>query len=396
MIIKGGKVYTEDGVFCDGVVQVEKGKIAKVEVSNAIVSDAAEHMEKQVTVSADGNGDEIIDAKGMYVLPGLVDIHFHGCVGVDFCDGTFEAMDAITKYEMENGITAIVPATMTLSREVLAHIFETAGKYKESKGSTLYGINMEGPFVSMAKKGAQNGAYIHKPDIDFYRQMQDLSGKMIKQVAVAPEEDEDYAFIREVSKDTVVSVAHTTANYDTAKKAFDNGANHVTHLFNAMPGFLHRDPGVVGAAFDSEGTFVELICDGVHIHPSMVRSMFTLFGSERICMISDSMMATGLDDGDYSLGGQPVKVVGTLATLADGTIAGSASNLMDCLKVAVLQMGIPLEEVVRSCTLTPAQSLGIDGDCGSITVGKRADFVILDEELKLHMVIKDGKVVVQH
>lgn len=396
MIIKGGKVYTEDGVFCDGVVQVEKGKIAKVEVSNGTASDAAENTEKQVAVSADSNGDEIIDAKGMYVLPGLVDIHFHGCVGVDFCDGTFEAMDAITKYEMENGITAIVPATMTLSREELSRIFETAGKYTETKGSTLYGINMEGPFVSMAKKGAQNGAYIHKPDIDFYRQMQDLSGKMIKQVAVAPEEDEDYAFIREVSKDTVVSVAHTTANYDTAKKAFDNGANHVTHLFNAMPGFLHRDPGVVGAAFDSEGTFVELICDGVHIHPSMVRSMFTLFGSERICMISDSMMATGLDDGDYSLGGQPVKVVGTLATLADGTIAGSASNLMDCLKVAVLQMGIPLEEVVRSCTLTPAQSLGIDGDCGSITVGKRADFVILDEELKLHMVIKDGKVVVQH
>lgn len=395
MVIKGNKVFTKDGVFCNGMVEVLDGEIQRVDLCAC----------SDTTDNADGDGnaadalevleDGTINVNGMYVIPGLVDIHFHGCVGVDFCDGTHEAIDAITKYEMESGITSIVPATMTLSREELARIFKIAGEYKQSEGSTVYGINMEGPFVSMAKKGAQNGDYIHKPDIDFYRQMQELSGRMIKQVAVAPEEDEDYSFIREVSKDTVVSVAHTTANYDTAKRAFDNGANHVTHLFNAMPGFLHRDPGVVGAAFDSEGTFVEMICDGVHIHPSMVRAMFALFGSERICMISDSMMATGLKDGDYSLGGQGVKVVGKKATLADGTIAGSASNLMDCLRVAVLEMGIPLEEVVRSCTLTPAISLGIDGDCGSISVGKRADFVILDDGLNLRMVIKDGKIVVR-
>ncbi len=395
MVIKGGKIFTEDGVFADGTVVVQDGKIQEIDFR----VDAGGHND----LKSEKNKDEVeilendnIDTKGMYVIPGLVDIHFHGCVGVDFCDGTKEAFDAITKYEMEHGITSIVPATMTLSREELARIFKAAGDYTQSNGSTLCGINMEGPFVSMAKKGAQNGDYIHKPDIDFYRQMQELSGRMIKQVAVAPEEDEDYVFVREVSKETVVSVAHTTANYDTAKKAFENGANHVTHLFNAMPGFLHRDPGVVGAAFDSPDTYVEMICDGVHIHSAMVRAMFALFGSKRICMISDSMMATGLEDGDYSLGGQPVKVVGKLATLADGTIAGSASNLMDCLRVAVQDMGIPLEDAIRSCTITPAKSLGIDGDCGSISVGKRADFVVLDEALNICMVIKDGKIVVQN
>ena len=380
MILKGQKIYTKEGFFRSGQLKIQDGKIAKVLLGDGTGAICTEDA-------------EVIDVQGKYVLPGLVDIHFHGCRGVDFCDGTKEAMDTICAYELEQGITAIVPATMTLSLEELSHIFEAAGKYRESKGSTLYGITMEGPFVSMTKKGAQNGAYIHKPDVNFYRQMQELSGGMIRQVAVAPEEDADYAFIREVSKETVISVAHTTADYDTARNAFLNGANHVTHLFNAMPGFLHRDPGVVGAAAENDKVYVELICDGVHIHPAMVRAMFALFGSKRICMISDSMMATGMEDGSYTLGGQAVQVVGKKATLSDGTIAGSASNLMDCLRVAVQEMGIPLEEVVRSCTLTPAVSLGIDADCGSIAEGKRADFIVLDDVLHLCMVIKDGKIV---
>ncbi len=379
MIIKGEKIFSEDGVFQSGSIEIKDDKISKVVWGN---------------ISQDDAEKESIDAKGMYVIPGLVDIHFHGCRGVDFCDGTFQAMDVITQYEMENGVTSIVPATMTLSREALAKIFEAAGKYEQTQGSTIRGINMEGPFISAAKKGAQNGAYIHKPDMEFFRQMQELSGGMIKQVAVAPEEDQDYAFIQEAAKETVVSVAHTTADYSTAKMAFEKGANHVTHMFNGMSSFHHRDPAVIGAAFDSENTFVEMICDGVHIHPAMVRVAFSLFGPERICMISDSMMATGMEDGDYTLGGQDVKVVGKLATLKDGTIAGSASNLYDCLKVAVLQMDIPLEDAVRACTLTPAQSLGIDKDCGSIKEGKCADFVVLDEKLDIRMVVKSGRVVV--
>lgn len=378
MKIKNGKIFEENGTFRRGTVETENGKI-----KNLLFEADADNV----------SGEEIIDAEGLYVIPGFVDIHFHGCVGHDFCDGTDEAFDAITKYEVENGVTSISPATMTLSREELERIFTQAGRYENKTGSTIRGITMEGPFVSMAKKGAQNGAYIHKPDIDFYRQMQKLSGNLISQVAVAPEEDDDYDFIQKISKETVISVAHTTANYDIANGAFENGATHVTHLFNAMPPFVHRDPAVVGAAFDHKDVFVELICDGVHIHPSVVRAMFRLFGADRICMISDSMMATGMPDGNYSLGGQAVSVTGKKATLADGTIAGSASNLYDCFRTAVQEMGISLEEAVMATTLTPARSLGFDKECGSIAAGKSADFVLLDENLHIRHVIKAGVVV---
>lgn len=376
MILKNGKIFDENGQFRSGFIVVDEGRIQEVRFEDG--SDT------------NWQNEEVIDADGLYVIPGFVDIHFHGCMGYDFCDGTKEAFDAITKYQAENGVTSISPATMTLSREELKRIFAEAGKYQNVTGSTICGITMEGPFVSKAKKGAQNGDYIHKPDVDFYKEMQSLSGNLIKQVAVAPEEDEDFAYIKEISQETVISVAHTMADYDTAKKAFACGATHVTHLFNAMLPFVHRDPAVVGAAFDDKDVFVELICDGIHIHPSMVRAMFQLFGPERICMISDSMMATGMPNGEYSLGGQAVNVVGKKATLADGTIAGSASNLYDCFKTAVLEMEIPLESAVVASTITPAKSLGLDKDCGSITVGKVADFVLLDEKLSILHVIKDG------
>lgn len=375
MIIKNGLVFGEDGTFAKADVKIDGEAFAAI--ANGIEA---------------GADAEVIDASELYVIPGLVDIHFHGCVGYDFCDGTVEAMDAITQYQMEQGVTSITPATMTLSEAQLARIFENAGKYNNNQGSHLRGINMEGPFVSKAKKGAQNGAYIHTPDIAFFEKMQKLCGGMIKQVALAPEEDKDLKFTKEISKGAVVSVAHTTADYDTAKAAFDAGACHVTHLHNAMPTFTHRAPGVIGAAFDSKDVAVELICDGIHIHPAMVRATFAMF-KDRVCMISDSMMATGLKDGDYALGGQPVKVVGRLATLQDGTIAGSASNLMDCFRVAVKEMEIPLEDVVRACTQTPAKSLGLYDDCGSITAGKPADAVLLDKDLNIVQVICRGKCV---
>lgn len=376
MIVRNGMIFHEEGKFICGSVRMEAGKIQEVTTLKELEA---------------GEGEEVIEAEGRYVIPGLVDIHFHGCVGYDFCDGTVEAMDAITQYEAEHGVTSISPATMTLSEKELSRIFENAGRYKNDRGSTIRGITMEGPFVSSAKKGAQNGKYIHKPDLRFYKKMQELSGGMIKQVAVAPEEDKDLEFIKAVNGEVVASVAHTTADYDTADAAFQAGATHVTHLFNAMPPFTHREPGVVGAALDHEKVFAELICDGIHIHPSMVRAAFKMFGPDRICMISDSMMAAGMPDGDYSLGGQAVKVTGKLAVLENGTIAGSASNLMDCLRVAVKEMKIPLEQAVQASTLTPARSLGLQKECGSITVGKAADLVILDQELNIVQVIKDGR-----
>ncbi|MDO4633921.1 MAG: N-acetylglucosamine-6-phosphate deacetylase [Eubacteriales bacterium] len=374
MIIRNGQVFLPEGRFAAVDVQIADGKIGKV---------ASE-------IRA-GEGEEILDAAGLYVAPGLVDIHLHGCVGHDFCEGSTEAMDAITGYEVSCGVTSISAATMTLGEDTLAQVFSAAGDYRCPYGKVLRGITMEGPFVSKAKKGAQNEAFLRTPDRAFFEKMQGLCHGMIRQVVVAPEEDRDFTFIREVSKQTVVSVAHTTADYDTALEAFVQGASHVTHLFNAMPSFLHRAPGVVGAAFDRKEVFAELICDGIHVHPSVVRAAFAMFGAERICMISDSMMAAGMPNGSYELGGQPVRVKDRLAVLADGTIAGSASSLMDCLRKTVLEMKIPLEEALLASTLTPARSLGIEKECGSISVGSAADLILLNEKLELQAVLKEGK-----
>ncbi len=372
MIIKNVQWYTEDRVFEEGDIIINDGLFAE------------EAME----------GDEVIDGEGCYAIPGLVDVHFHGCVGADFCDGTPEAIATIAKYEASQGITTIVPATMTLSEEELMKIMSNAGSYNSEEGAILAGINMEGPFISAAKKGAQAETHIRKPDAAMFRKLQAASGGLIKLCDIAPEEEGAMEFIEAVRDEVNVSFAHTTADYDTAKKGYDLGACHATHLYNAMPAFAHRDPGVIGAARDSEHVMVELICDGVHIHPAVVRATFEMFGENRVVMISDSMRATGLSDGLYTLGGQDVKVVGKLATLvSDGAIAGSATNLMDCVRTAVFDMDIPLETAIGCATANPAKSVGLYDKYGSIKAGKVGNVVLLNYDLSLKAVIIKGKMV---
>jgi len=337
------------------------------------------------------SGDEaVIDAEGLYAIPGLTDIHFHGCVGYDFCDGTHEATEAIAVYEAANGITSMAPATMTLGDEELTRIFSNAGTYENRNGASLVGINMEGPYLSYAKKGAQNPAFLRVSDLEHFHKMQKLSNGLIKMVAIAPEEEGAMDFIKAAKDEVVLSVAHTTADYAKASEAFENGASHVTHLYNAMPPFTHRESGVIGAAFDAPHAHVELICDGVHISPPVVRATFKLFGDDRVILISDSMMATGMADGTYSLGGQAVNVKGNLATLADGTIAGSATNLFKCMTIAV-SFGIPLESAVKCAAVNPAKEIGIYDEYGSITPGKYANVVLMDKDLNLKQVVLKGK-----
>lgn len=378
MIISNGNIFTAEGEFQTGQVYIKEHKIERIV-----------HSEK-----LSGNMDVVLDASGMYVLPGLVDIHSHGAAGYDFCDATNDAFCTIEEYQLKNGVTTMFPATMTLEKTELEKIFKAAGEYKTHSKGVICGITMEGPFLSKEKKGAQNEVYLRKPDIGFFEKMQGISGGLIRQVAVAPEEDENFEFISGASAQTIVSLAHTVADYETAKRAFASGATHVTHLLNGMNPFSHREPGVVGAAYDKKDVYVELICDGVHIHPSMVRAMFELFSSKRICMISDSMRATGMPDGEYTLGGQKVWLRDGKATLKDGTIAGSVCNLYDCLKKAVLKMNIPLEDAILACTKTPAKSLGVDDKCGILDEGRTADIVILNENLEIQYVIKSGQVVV--
>ncbi|MCF2669259.1 MULTISPECIES: N-acetylglucosamine-6-phosphate deacetylase [Lachnospiraceae] len=392
MIIKNVKVYTEEKTFSDGIIYIKDGVFDKIIISETspVNVDSLRNLE--------GDLDEVIDGQGGYAIPGLIDLHFHGCKGYDFCDGTKEAIAEIAKYEASIGVTAIAPATMTLSVEELERILAVAASYKKeaevsgTQGADLIGINMEGPFISPAKKGAQDERNIIPCDSDICQRFLDASEGLVKFVGIAPEcSEESVHFIQQMKDKVHISLAHTNADYDTAMDAFQAGANHAVHLYNAMPSFTHRAPGVIGAVADNKHVNAELICDGVHIHPSVVRATFQMLGADRMILISDSMRATGMPDGRYTLGGLEVDVVGNRATLvSDGALAGSATNLLDCMRTVVKKMGIPLETAVACATMNPAKALGEYENYGSITPGKKGNVVLLDSELNLKMVVKEG------
>lgn len=377
MRITGGNVFDGEA-FRTGTVAIEGDRIAEVAFEDAAAA------------AANAEGD-VINASGCYVIPGLVDLHFHGCMGADFCDGTQEAIDTLARYEASRGVTAICPATMTYPEDVLAPIMDATATYVDkADGAALVGINMEGPYISPDNIGAQNPAYLHAPDLAMFNRLQERSGGLVKLVDIAPEVEGSLDFIRAAAGKVRVSIAHTQADYDTATAAFEAGARQATHLCNAMPPLHHRKPGPIGAAFDNPEVTVELIADGVHIHPAMVRFLFAAFGAERMILISDSMMAAGLDDGEYSLGGQPVTVRGNRATLHDGTIAGSNTDLMSCLSTAVLNMNIPLESAVKAATANPARVLGLEGKHGVLAAGAAADAVVLDDQLNIKHIVLRG------
>ena len=345
--------------------------------------------------SASGD-DRILDAAGCYVIPGLVDVHFHGCVGEDFSDATPDGLQKIADYELSQGVTYICPAGMTLPEDQLTAICKNtaAHRAKNSGGAEVVGAHLEGPFLCMAKKGAQNGDYLHDPDAAMLKRLQEAAEGCVRLVTLAPEQPNSMEFIRAaVEMGVTVSVGHTTADYDTARAAFEAGASHATHLFNAMPPLAHRDPGVIGAAFDVPHVQPELICDGIHVHGSAVRAAFRLFGKERMILISDSLRATGMPDGEYPFGGQMIEVHGNRATILGHpeTLAGSITSLMGCLRQAVA-FGIPTADAVRACTYNPAQSIGIDGRAGTLDVGKEASIVLLDEkDLSIKAIVFKGQ-----
>lgn len=339
-------------------------------------------------VKTEVSDEEIVDVHGAFVLPGLVDLHFHGCAGHDVCEGSREALAAIEQYELKHGVTSIAPATMTLSEERLSEICAAAADYaKESE--CFKGIYLEGPFLSEAKKGAQNSDYLRLPDAGLLHRLNARAEGLIRIVAVAPELEGALACMEACKEAFRFSIAHTTADYRTCAEAMQRGARQVTHLYNAMPPFTHREPGVIGAAFDY-GADVELISDGVHVDACAVRAAFKLFGEEHVILISDSMMAAGMPDGMYELGGQAVKVCGNRAVLLNGTIAGSVTNLYDCM-VAAIRMGIAPEAAVRAATINPAAALGIDAEYGSIESGKKADLLVVNGDWELQKVYKHGR-----
>jgi N-acetylglucosamine-6-phosphate deacetylase len=276
---------------------------------------------------------------------------------------------------------------MTLPKERLEKILATVEQAAGTEdGAAIRGINLEGPFLDPAKKGAHLEECIRRPDVEFFRELNAISGGRVKLVTLAPNMKGAMEFIEEVRGEVCVSLGHTAADYDTCARAMELGAHHVTHLFNAMQPFSHRNPGLVGAAADDPQCMVELICDGIHIHPSVVRAAFAMFGPERMILISDSMMAAGMENGTYELGGQEVTVKDRRAVLRDGTIAGSATCLFDCMKTAV-SFGIPLSDALFAATRNPARSIGIDDQVGTLEPGKAADILLVTEDLVLRRVI---------
>lgn len=400
MIIKNVQVYTEEQKFVPGEIVVRGDRIAEVHTAVEKETTGAECLEKKVSENECSEDEEIVvDGEGAYAIPGLIDLHFHGCVGADVCDGTPEALKKIAQYEASIGVTAIAPATMTLPVEELEQILRNAAAYKKTQKTggfeaDLLGLNMEGPFISPAKKGAQDEKNIVPCNVEIAKRFLKASEGLVKFIGIAPEESsEAVSFIREMKDFVDISLAHTNADYDTAMAAFAAGANHAVHLYNAMPAFTHRAPGVIGAMADSKHVMAEIICDNVHIHPAVVRATFAMMGADRMILISDSMRATGMPDGTYTLGGLDVNVNGNRATLVDGgALAGSVTNLMDCMRTVVKVMDIPLETAVACATANPAKSLGVYDTYGSISAGKKADIVLLDEELALKLVIKDGQI----
>ena len=375
-----GMIFTKDCVFEPGELVIEDGIIKEV---RACEYEALTQKEQE-----------------QYLIPGLVDVHFHGAAGYDFCDGTKEALQAITSYENEHGITTICPATMSLPVTELERILAVAAEWKDGRtmlqgeaykaqSQSLCGIHLEGPFIAKEKKGAQKEEYIIPADVATLRKLQEKTNGLIRLVTIAPETEGAMECIKELKDEIIFSIGHTMADYDMACKAFEAGADHVTHLYNAICVGTHREPSVPEAAADYDNVFVELICDGVHVHPSVVRNAFRIYGDDRIVLISDSMCATGMADGEYTLGGQKVAVKGALATLADGTIAGSVTNLYECMKKTI-SMGIPKEVAIKAATINPARSIGVDKEVGSIEVGKRADILIVNEDMILETIMIGG------
>ncbi len=374
MNYKNAWIYTENFKFELGGFSVQDGRFCKVLEQPA---------------------EDATDLGGAYVIPGLIDIHTHGNSGADFSDGNYDDDVKMAGYLAKNGITSFAPATMTLPYEVIGEALAAGLKLKKNhpdNTARLLGVQMEGPFFSEKKKGAQNGDYLKLPDYEAFKKLFDESEGLIAVADLAPELEGSIDFIKKAKNDCTVSIAHTDANYEEAKAAIEAGATHVTHLYNAMPPIHHRKPGVIGAASESEKVKVEIICDGIHVHPASVRMAFKLFGAERMCLISDALRCCGMPDGEYMLGGQKVWLKDNVARLEDDTIAGSATNLYLCMKNTI-EFGIPKEDAVRAATWNPAQEIHQEKEVGSIANGKLADFVICDEELNLKEVYIGGVLV---
>lgn len=371
MLFRGGKVFTGEK-FEEAAVRTEGAKI--VEIGPELSAKA---------------GEEVVELGENLLVPGFIDLHTHGCIGYDFSTADKEEITKMCDFYLSRGITSVAGTTMTMSYEDYKKAAATIGEYMDSvENHNLIGINMEGPFLSVEKKGAHDPQYIIDASQEKMDELNRLARGHFLIVDIAPERPGAMEFIRKNCKDYVISVAHTPADYEKAMEAFEAGATEVTHLFNAMNGLGHRDPGVPGAAF-AAGANVEMICDGIHIHPTVMRMVYKLF-KERLLVISDSMSAAGLQDGEYVLGGLPVFVREGKATLENGTIAGSTTDLLKEMGIWMDDCGLSMEEILPCMTMNQARAVRMEDNIGSIEAGKAADLVVISPKREIQAVYKNG------
>ena len=355
----------------------------------AIIFD--EKIEKIVPQSeVDLSAYEVIDAEGKWVAPGLVDIHIHGYMGCDTSDGDPDGIRKMSAGLVKNGVTSFCPTTMTVSVEEIEKAFNDAREVKAEgakNGAKVVGINCEGPFINASKKGAQAAEHIKRPDAEFIKKHADI----IKVYTIAPEVDGGLDCIADVFADgrVVSSMGHTNATFEEANAGIDAGVRHTTHLFNAQTALMHRNPGVVGAALSDEKVSVELICDTFHVNPGLYKMVHKLKG-DKLCIITDCMRAGGMPDGDYTLGGQPVKKTGIQCLMPDGTIAGSVLDLNKGVKNFYEHAGVTLAEAFAAASLNPAKAIGEDANIGSLEAGKCADIIIVDTDFNVIKTIIGG------
>ncbi|MBD3108749.1 N-acetylglucosamine-6-phosphate deacetylase [Bacillus sp. AGMB 02131] len=383
-LIKNAEIYLENEIIENGYLLIQDGKIAEVGTMEQLKLDSFEHIEV-ITLN---DGDKLI--------PGFVDVHIHGAGGADTMDGTTEALRTMAVHLPQEGTTSFLATTMTQSQENIRHALQNAAHYQnthnEAGTAEVIGVHLEGPFINPDKKGAQPGEYVLEPNINIFKEWQQLADGTIKLVTVAPEMPNGLEFIQYLSDHGVTaSIGHTDSTFAEVKAAAEAGATQVTHLYNGMRGLHHREPGTAGAALLIEELKVELISDGIHICPEMIQLAIRAKGKDGALLITDSMRAKCLKNGHYELGGQPVVVTDGKATLEDGTLAGSVLKMIDSVRNMLSFTDLTLHDIVKMASSTPAKQAHVFDRKGSIAVGKDADLVILNKDVVIERTICRGK-----